>query len=124
MPTGLKNSPDLGGPGGMPEWAMQPRQAVNRQFTAIIATTGLAQPLPPVHVPPGANVSVRGHNGATGNTAVVRASVSRADLLQTNGGNPITPDTEISFPVDNVGQIWIVGTAGDGVVVAIRAPKR
>jgi hypothetical protein len=123
MPTGLTNSPKT--LGGLPNIGpMPPRSAINRTFNVIITTTGVPQPCPAVAVEPGANVSVRGSNGTNaGNAALVRTALYRG-ALSGQGGDPITPDTEINYPIDNTGQIWVVGTAGDGIAIAIRANRQ
>ena len=73
-------------------------------------------------VQPGHTVLVRGHNGGAGNTNNVR--VSRwAESLGSIGGNSITPDTEIVFPVDNLCNIFAVGTAGDGLIITVQQQR-
>lgn len=125
MPTGLKNSPISGiiGAGAKPGWPSQPRGAINQSVRMIFTATGTPQVSQPVFVPPNCNVYVRGHNGtATGNSAPCRVALSPEGLmLSSPAGDVITPDTEINYPVDNLVQIWGVGTAGDGLIISIRA---
>jgi hypothetical protein len=85
----------------------------------IIAVTGLPQRFPGFIVPEGLSVSLRGHNGlATGNAASVYVG-QHQEYANPAYGRVITPDTEIQFPVDHTGQIWVYGTAGDGVVCTV-----
>jgi hypothetical protein len=129
MPTGLKNSPGLTGSGGvigagaMPRTGLVPRKAINYSVRMIFAVTGVPQVSQAIYVPPGTSVSIRAHNGLpTGNTAPCRVAQSREELLlSATSGDVITPDTSISFPVDNLGQVWAVGTAGDGIILSIQA---
>jgi hypothetical protein len=115
-PTGLSNSPK-----GNPSPSSPLLRSINRTYSVIVASTGIPQPCPPSAVEPGAQVSVRAHNGTTaGNTDPVFTALYR-EALFAGGGDAITPDTEINYPVDNIGQIWVTGTAGDGIKVSIRA---
>jgi hypothetical protein len=115
MPTGLKDSP-LGPVAALV--SSQPRRAVNNTINTVIAQTGVPQVLPAVIVPAGLSVALRGSTAAGVNAGVVRVALY-PDVLLSGGGRVITPDTEISFPVDHLGQIWIIGTAADGLVVTI-----
>jgi hypothetical protein len=131
MPTGLNNSPqgltDSGGiigAGAKPgSGALIPRSAINQSVRMIFAVTGVAQVSQPVHVPANCNVYIRAHNGtASGNTAPARVALNPEGLaLGSSSGDVVTPDTEINYPVDNLAQIWGVGTAGDGLIISIRA---
>jgi hypothetical protein len=129
MPTGLSNSPGLTSSSaagligkdakiGVP---VQPRAAINQTYRMIFAATGVAQVSQNIFVPPNCNVYIRAHNGqAAGNTAPCTVAITR-EALGTNQGDVITPDTEISYPVDNLHQIWAQGTLGDGIIISIRA---
>jgi hypothetical protein len=125
MPTGLTNSPDPGllNPTAIPTkaTARPPAEAINITLTVILRETGVPQVCPPYVVPLGASVNVRGQNGTSGgNTAAVFVDNNPATLA--NGkGRMITPDTEIFYPVDTTAQIWVVGTAADGIQVTITA---
>jgi hypothetical protein len=118
MPTGLTNTPFTRDQ--IP--AVRPgRPAINATYKAIFSVTGQPINMPAVSVPPNASVYIRGHNGTnSGNAQPCRAALSPEGLLLTKG-DVITPDTEITFPVNNLGQIWAVGTAADRIVVSIRA---
>jgi hypothetical protein len=121
MPTGLTNSPTL--QTSIPQKSAAPisQAAVNITFTVVLRTTGIPQPCPPYWVPLQASVNVRGQNGkAAGNSAPVFVGVSPNDVSN-GGGRMITPDTEIFYPVDSTSQIWVNGTAGDGIQVTITA---
>lgn len=130
-PTGYQNTPGLGGLGpsatgfaGIPTRSSQgtpTSQSVNYSFKIVFAATGVPQAFPPLKIAPGWAVSVRGNNGTTdGNANAIYVARNRSALLLPSQTQTITPDTEISFPVDNVGQIWAVGTEGDGAIVSIR----
>jgi len=129
-PSGLTNTPGLGGLGPQTTgYATIPTRrgngqtspSVNYDFTIVFAATGVPQACQPLAIAPGWAVSVRGNNGTlSGNANPVYVAKTRARLLLSVMPQPITPDTEISFPVDNTGQIWGVGTEGDGIIVSIR----
>jgi hypothetical protein len=71
----------------------------------------------------GATVTIRAHNGTnTGNANFVRVA-HQPEILTGIGGDPITPDSEITWPADQTGQIWVVGTAADGINVKIQATR-
>ena len=120
MPTGLKNSPDGSGGSSLPSLvSSQPRKAINHTLRLVLAVSGLPQRFPGLIVPEGLSVSLRGHNGtATGNAAPVYIGAHQ-EYANPAYGRIVTPDTEINYPVDHTGQIWVYGTAGDGVVATI-----
>jgi len=97
-----------------------PRGAINEVVQIIFAATNVPQRFPPLAVPPGVGVSLRGVNGATVNTN--DAYVARyQDSLNGAGRMVIAPSfsTSVSYPADNLGQIWCMGTAGDGLLASI-----
>jgi hypothetical protein len=116
-PTGFRNSPGV---------AFKPgflTRSINQSVYVILNATGVPQQAPPINVPAGTLVSIRAHNGANGgNVATVRIS-HQPELLGSTDGDPITPDSDISWPCDNLGQIWVVGTAGDGIRISIQAGR-
>jgi hypothetical protein len=121
MPTGLSNSPvteaeKVFGIGATSPTPSIPRAAINRSVTMTFAATGVAQIFPPVHVPSGCSVYIR---GGSGNTGIARVATDR-ETLSVGLGDPITKDTEINYPVDNTGQIWAVGTQGDSLTISLR----
>lgn len=119
-PTGLSNSPGVAAKPGFGA------TAINIAYQVLIAATGVPQVLPGVTIPPGTLVAIRAHNGTdAGNQHVVRVADNR-DALTTAGtlGSTITPDSEISWPCDNGGTIWVVGTAGDGVQIKIQRGRQ
>jgi len=118
-PTGLTNSPNVQAQNRAPNSVSR---SVNQAFYVIIRTSNVPQQAPAVFVPRGASVLIRAHNGTSnGNADLVRVS-DHQELLGTIDGDPITPDSEITWPCD-VTNFWIVGTAGDGVRVAIQAGR-
>lgn len=116
-PTGLTNAPGVAfKPGFLPT-------SINNAFYVILGATGVPQQAQPVYVPPGALVSVRAHNGTdAGNAHIVRLGRD-PDTLSGVNGDPITPDSDISWPCDNTVTMWVVGTEGDGVRVSIQAGR-
>ena len=117
MPTGLFNSPKNT---AIPLAKTQTRRAINQNYQMIFAQTNLPQRFPGVIVPPGLSVSLRGQNGSpAGNSASCYAS-SNFNNVKGPKAYTITPDTEIDYPADNLAQIWVMGTAGDGVIASIR----
>lgn len=118
-PQGLSNSPGLSS--GVLTAPVQ-GFAVNEQLLIVIPTgqTGVAQRVPPLRVPPGCQVAIRAHNGTdAGNSHIVRLA-SQPELLFGVGGIIITPDSDESYPCEHGGQIFFVGTAGDGIVFTIK----
>jgi hypothetical protein len=114
MPTGLKNSPPL----GQGLVSSQPRKAINFTIPLIFQATGVPITFPGLIVPEGLSVSLRGATALGVNASIVRVAENR-EGLQSGGGRIITPDTEISFPVDHLGQVWAVGTLNDGLIATI-----
>ena len=129
MPTGLHNTPGpfgagILGTGAGPYTGFRPKTAVNKQVVQSLSAAGVAQPVPNMTVAPGENVFIRGAGGAAlGNAALVYVGLSREDVTPYGRGYALSPDTEISYPVDHVGQIWFnASNAGrDGVTVSVRA---
>jgi hypothetical protein len=124
-PQGLTNQPGLwGGPisGVIARPGRSIGVTVNQGFYVIIAATGVPQRAPGMAVPPGSAVLVRAHNGTNaGNTNIVTVG-SAPDMA--GSGDPITPDSEISWPTNNSVNLWVVGTAGDGIRVSIQQQQQ
>jgi hypothetical protein len=121
MPTGLTNTPGIIGAGSPGPNARPSRAAINNSVKAVFPTTGLAVNLPAIAVPANCSVYIRAHNGSNaGNTDPCRVAINPEGLLGTKG-DVITPDTEITYPVNNLAQIWAIGLPGDGIIVSIRA---
>jgi hypothetical protein len=114
MPTGLHNSPTL--LTGTPATSSIPRAAINRSTHLTFATTGVAQVFPSIHVPAGCTVYIRGDKG---NVAIAYVAMDR-ETLGIGAGDPVTADTEISYPADRAGQVWAQGTQNDGLTLSIR----
>jgi hypothetical protein len=74
---------------------------------------------PPVIVPLGCSVSLRGGNGTAPNAYNVYAA-AHAEQLTQNSRVQISPDTEINYPCDNLTQIVAAGVPGDGLTAYIR----
>jgi hypothetical protein len=116
--TGSQGIIGRGAKAGSPHVA---RGALNISTRMIFAATGVPQVSQPIFVPPGCNVYVRGSNGTpAGNTGPVRIGLSREAVSGTQG-DVIFGTTDVSFPVDNTGQIWAAGAAGDGLIIAVRS---
>lgn len=102
---------------------MQPRNAVNIVLQLIFAATGVPMKFPAIRVPAGLTVGLTGTNGSAANAQSAYAASYPENL--TGIGRvvvppSISPQNEVQFPADNLGQIWVMGTAGDGVVATIR----
>lgn len=116
-PTGLRDSPGVAHKQGVMH------TTTNQSFYVILAVTGKPQQAPPMYVPPGAQVSVRAHNGLDGGNQHVVRLAHQPELLGAIEGDPITPDSDISWPCNTTGDIWVVGTAGDGIRVSVQAQR-
>jgi len=122
-PTGLTNSPSLNpGYGAAAKSGWGPvTYNVNAQL--IFLSTGVPQMAQPLMVPPNSTVSIRAHNGTTaGNANPCRVALTREELLSGIGAQVLTPDTEISWPMDWTA-VWAVGTAGDGIYVSVQRQR-
>jgi hypothetical protein len=121
----LESNAGLGVNKGKAPTPSLPRAAINIQSQLVFAATGVPQALPVIHVPADCIVYIRAHNGTTGNAQNCRIAMSREELIAGNAmGSTLTPNTEVPFPVDHLGQIWAVGTAGDGIIARINASSQ
>jgi hypothetical protein len=100
--------------------AATPQRSVNFTFTVVIAVTGVPQTVPGLRIPSGSSVQVRPGNGtASANAHGVFVGNHREAVIG-NGGMPLAPtDAAQPFPVDSLAQVWVNGTAGDGIVVMV-----
>jgi hypothetical protein len=103
----------------------QPQRAVNWTHTVVIPAgqTGIPQALPPLRVPSGCSVTVRPGNGSSAaNTKPVYVAKYREALVN-NGGMGLQPtDAAQGFPVSNLIEGWVSGTAGDGLIIQVSTP--
>ncbi|MGA9071864.1 MAG: hypothetical protein WB424_16495 [Terracidiphilus sp.] len=119
-PTGLSDAPSIQN--------QKPRntaaKSINHSHFVIPPVINVPFQAQPIYVPPGTLVSIRAHNGTNaGNVNPVRIG-HNYDELSGTGGDPITPDSDISWPCDNTGQIWVISSyAGDGVRISIQAGR-
>lgn len=121
MPTGVNNSPAVK---DQLKPAFIQQNAVNENYYIIVGTTGRPAQGPPIEVQPGTSVTLRAHNGQdAGNAKLVRVA-RRVSMLGAKLGTPITPDSEISWPCNNLREVCVVGTAGDGVCINVQAGRR
>jgi hypothetical protein len=74
---------------------------------------------PSVIVPIGCSVVLRGVNGSTINAADVFIG-EYAEQLTQPGRIILSPDTEISYQVDNLGSIYVAGQGVDGIIATVR----
>lgn len=99
----------------------QPRNAVQFSVQVIFTATNVPRRLPPLVVPPGCSVQLGGTNGTAANAQLAQAALYPEQLFQ--GARLIPPSNgpqdAVSFPVDNLYQIWVMGTEGDGVYVSV-----
>lgn len=118
MPTGLNNSKDEANLGTAVN--VGPRKAIFAVIQITFAASNQPLRFPQYLVPLGCSVSLRGDSGVGVNAAVVFAAANPGALQPGGRRASITPDTEITYPVDDIGQIWAMGTAGDGLLATIR----
>lgn len=102
-----------------------PRNSINVSIQLVFTADDVPQRFPAFSVPPGLGVSVAGSNGTAANTTVAYVALYREQLSGAGAGrftvNPSTSaSSDISFPVDNLCQIFAQGKAGDGVCAYIR----
>jgi hypothetical protein len=92
--------------------------AINCSFYVILRATGVPQQCPGFEVPTSATVRVLAHNNQpTGNAGIVQVAESYDKGAQ---GDVLTPGNEKLYPVKSTAQIFITGTAGDGVLVTVK----
>jgi hypothetical protein len=115
MPTGLKNSPI----NSEPVSHIGPRAAICDTYQVVFTVANQPIQALPVIVPLGCSVAIRGVTLQGVNQGVVAVSNNPAGLYS-SAARIITPDTEISFPVDRLSQIWAMGAnVGDGLVITV-----
>lgn len=118
-PTGTRNDPTLQPGLGA---ALTPRfktYSVNQDHPFILASANVAQRAQPIFVPPDTLVAIRAHNGSSaGNNGNIKIA-RQPELLST--ATVLTPDTQISWPVDQLDQVWFIGAnAGDGIIISLQ----
>lgn len=102
---------------------LQPRNAVNIAIQLIFAATGVPMKFPAVNVPAGLTVGLTGTNGTAANAANAYAAAYPENLTQAGRvviPPSVSPESSVQYPADSLGQIWVMGTAGDGVIATIR----
>jgi hypothetical protein len=101
----------------------QPRNAINFTTQLVFAATDVPQRFPALIVPHGLSVALRGVVGGTVNTNAAYIATTRDELTEAASGrytiSPESQNTVVSFPVDNLGQIWAMGTKGDGLIASV-----
>ena len=97
-----------------------PQGATNIRIPVLIAQTGVVQPVPGVHIPPGAKVILGGYHGQAVNAADVWVGSSPEEVA--NGGRRVPAGYELEYPVDNTAQIFVKGTQGDGLLISVVIP--
>lgn len=117
--NGIFNSPK--NPIPYKQNVLVPQGAINITLPVILLATNTPQPCVPYQVPRQAVVNIRAANGTnTGNQFSVYVGQSPSECMGTSA-RQISPDSEINYPVDNTGQIWVRGTAADGIQVYVTA---
>ena len=91
----------------------------NMQADTAQPSASVTARFPPVIVPLGCSVSIRGGNGTRPNAYNAYAA-NHAEQLTGNAKVQISPDTEIDFPCDNLNEIVCAGVPGDGLTLYIR----
>lgn len=101
-----------------------PGPALYEQFQVLFAATNVPQQVPGFVVPPGASVALYPTTSAGVNAHAAYVG-EQPDLLGTSGSRalPAGADVSIGLAYDNTGSIWVMGTAGDGVLVVVSAPQ-
>jgi hypothetical protein len=97
----------------------EPRNAVNVSIQLVFAADNIPQRFPAFQVPKGLSVSLRGVSGSDVNKSTAFAGLY-AEQLGGSGQYTISSDTEVTFPADNLCQIWCMGKEGDGLVASVR----
>ena len=129
-PTGLKDSvlggSILGKGAGLKLQQSEPRPAINISIQLYFLVTNQPIRFPPLTIPKGLSVTLRGVNGAAINANPAYVGNYADQLLggtttHNSGRLSISPDTAQSYPCDNLAQIWAMGTAGDGLLASIFA---
>lgn len=124
-PTGTRNSPGLAPGTGASLKPPFAQYGINQDILALITATGVPQRFQPIYIPPNTLVAIRAHNGTNaGNAQPVRIARQPEELLNGNLGNVLTPDTQISWPVDGLQQLWFIGTAADGIIVSLQRGRQ
>jgi hypothetical protein len=98
-------------------------EPVNDTFRVIFKATGVPQKFPSMNVPTGCAVYVRALNGLVGgNVAPIVIARTPEDCLAGQSGEnlPIGPNNREAYPCQSTGEIWGMGTAGDGATVTIQ----
>lgn len=97
---------------------LQPHQAVNERFQLMILATDVPQRAIDFQVAPGLSVRLYGWNGL-GNNAQTLTFADRPQQLGTGGQHFLAAGESIECPVNNLGEIWFQGTAGDGLLISV-----
>lgn len=92
---------------------------VTRTFLVKLAASAVAQPAPGFIVPDGCTVRIRANNGTLTNNAAMIAVADNPAAFTTGHGTPLAPLDDIAWPARNLANIWVQGTAGDGVVISV-----
>jgi hypothetical protein len=99
-----------------------PHPAVNMSVQIIFAATNVPRRLPSIRIPAGAVIQIGGTTGKAANAQTAFASLYQDNLASNPTVVPPSngPQDSVTFPVDNLNQIWVMGTAGDGIYASIR----
>jgi hypothetical protein len=101
----------------------QPHKATNITIQLIFAQTNVPQKFPAVVIPPGLSAALMGTNG-TGANAQQAYVADYPEKLTGAGRVVVSPSVsasaEVTYAADNLGTIWAMGTAGDGILASIR----
>lgn len=112
-----------GGSGSLSEF--QPHSPTRIRIQLTIAATGVPQNAPAIPVPPGATVTLTGHkaNGAANAANIGVAGYPEAFSSGARQIPPSPPGGDVEYVCDNTAEIWIQGTAGDGLLLSITDPS-
>jgi hypothetical protein len=101
-----------------------PGPALYETFQLVLKASQVPQNFPAYHVPPGASVTLYPYSNGGVNLENI-AIASDADQIRTSDVRILPPAKDVSFPmqVNNLGDIWAIGTATDGILAVVQAPQ-
>lgn len=102
----------------------QPRGSFNIRFQLQFLVSGAVIRCPGFVVAPGQVVTVKGVNGSVVNTHTAFIGES-PEILRTTSAQVVLPnaDVSVSYPVDNLIEIFAQGVAGDGLLITVQSPS-
>lgn len=96
-------------------------QPINYEETISFGVTGQVYQGAGYPVPPGATVRVLGANQTDAGNAHIAFIGKSPDQAKSGAGMTVRSGFEHVYPVTNTAQIYASGTAGDGIVISVKA---